>query len=138
MTRLKKGATWLKVLFRWQNGTIFTFLQSKAFICYKYQFLELPKYKNEWHHLKQHTKLAKKMVWFSTFGCVVPEIWRFENQKNCGLSIFSSFSCFSNLHISGTTHPNIANHTIFLASFVCSFKWCHSFFHLGNSKNWYL
>ena len=80
-------------------------------------------------------KLAKKVVWFPMFGCMVFEIWRFENHEKCWVSAFLRVS---NLNISKTVHPNIGNHTTFLASFLSSCHWCHSFLDLRNLKKLYL
>ena len=63
--------------------------------------------------------------------------WGLKLKVKSWLSIFSHFLWFSNLDISGTTHPIILNHTIFQASFSRSFQWCNSFLYLNTFKNCY-
>ena len=82
-------------------------------------------------------KLTKKIGLFAMFGFVVPEILRFQNQRKSLKMLSQHFFWCLNLHISGTTHPNIANHTFFVISFSSSFYLCYSFSILRNIKNWY-
>ena len=80
---------------------------------------------------KRSKNWPKKVVWIPIFGCMVFEILMFENLKKV---LTQHFSWFSNLHISKNVHPNIVNHTSFLASFLSCFYWCHSFLDLSNLK----